>query len=109
MHDSVRAVGGSISAEHGIGQLTRDALVRYKDPVELAMMHSLKQALDPHGIMNPGKVLAGGSGQGVRCSLWAPHRADFKLSRDCPICLGPGQAFPTSGTARSVAKSRVWR
>ncbi|HEX7128628.1 MAG TPA: FAD-binding oxidoreductase [Rhodanobacteraceae bacterium] len=58
VHDSVHAVGGSISAEHGVGQLKRDALVRYKDPVELALMHSIKQALDPRGLMNPGKVLA---------------------------------------------------
>ena len=57
VHDSVHAVGGSISAEHGVGQLKRDALVRYKDPVELALMHSIKHALDPQGIMNPGKVL----------------------------------------------------
>ncbi len=58
VHDSVHAVGGSISAEHGVGQLKRDALVRYKDPVELALMRSIKQALDPQGIMNPGKVLS---------------------------------------------------
>ena len=58
VHDSVHAVGGSISAEHGIGQLKRDALVRYKDPVEIALMRSIKQSLDPKGIMNPGKVLA---------------------------------------------------
>jgi FAD/FMN-containing dehydrogenase len=58
VHDAVHAVGGSISAEHGVGQLKRDALVRYKDPVELALMHSIKLALDPQGIMNPGKVLA---------------------------------------------------
>jgi FAD/FMN-containing dehydrogenase len=65
VHDSVHAVGGSISAEHGVGQLTRDALLRYKDPVELALMHSIKRALDPQGIMNPGKVLAMGAGNGV--------------------------------------------
>ncbi|QEE24846.1 FAD-binding oxidoreductase [Rhodanobacter glycinis] len=58
VHDSVHAVGGSISAEHGVGQLKRDALVRYKEPLELALMRSVKQALDPLGIMNPGKVLA---------------------------------------------------
>src|SRR5574337_557036 len=58
VHDRVHAAGGSISAEHGVGQLKRDALVRYKDPVALALMRSLKQALDPQGIMNPGKVLA---------------------------------------------------
>ncbi|MGH8234892.1 MAG: FAD-binding oxidoreductase [Rhodanobacteraceae bacterium] len=62
VHDSVHAMGGSISAEHGLGQLKREALVRYKDPVELAMMRSIKHALDPQGIMNPGKVLAAGSG-----------------------------------------------
>ncbi len=61
VHDRVRAMGGSISAEHGIGQLKRDALVRYKDPVELALMHSLKRALDPQGILNPGKVLTSDS------------------------------------------------
>ncbi len=61
VHDSVHALGGSISAEHGVGQLKRDALVRYKDPVELALMRSVKQALDPQDIMNPGKVLTGDS------------------------------------------------
>ncbi len=57
VHDSVHAFGGSISAEHGIGQLKRDALPKYKDPVELAIMHQIKRALDPHRLMNPGKVL----------------------------------------------------
>ncbi|MGH8396749.1 MAG: FAD-binding oxidoreductase [Gammaproteobacteria bacterium] len=61
VHDSVHAMGGSISAEHGVGQLKRDALVRYKDPIELALMRTIKQALDPQGIMNPGKVLTVGS------------------------------------------------
>lgn len=62
VHDRVHAVGGSISAEHGIGQLKRDALPRYKDPVELALMHRIKAALDPQGIMNPGKVLQARAG-----------------------------------------------
>ena len=57
VHDRVHAAGGSISAEHGIGQLKRDVLPRYKDPVEMALMHRIKAALDPQGIMNPGKVL----------------------------------------------------
>ncbi len=57
VHDSVHAFHGSISAEHGVGQLKRDLLTRYKDPVELALMHKIKQALDPDGVMNPGKVL----------------------------------------------------
>lgn len=58
VHNSVHQFGGSISAEHGVGQLKRDALPRYKDPVELALMRRIKQALDPHGLMNPGKMLA---------------------------------------------------
>lgn len=55
VHDSVHALGGSISAEQGTDQLEHDALVRYKDPVELALMRSFKQAMDPLGIMNTGK------------------------------------------------------
>ncbi|HUH88190.1 MAG TPA: FAD-binding oxidoreductase [Pusillimonas sp.] len=57
VHDNVYRLGGSISAEHGVGQLKRDVLPKYKDPVEMALMRSIKQALDPQGIMNPGKVL----------------------------------------------------
>ncbi|HET8596398.1 MAG TPA: FAD-binding oxidoreductase [Castellaniella sp.] len=57
VHERVHAVGGSISAEHGVGQLKRDALPHYKDPVEMALMHRIKAALDPQGLMNPGKVL----------------------------------------------------
>ena len=57
VHDAVVARGGSISAEHGIGQLKRDELARYKSASELAMMRAIKAALDPRGIMNPGKVL----------------------------------------------------
>jgi FAD/FMN-containing dehydrogenase len=57
VHDLVHEFGGSISAEHGVGQGKRDALLRYKDPVELALMGRLKQAFDPEGILNPGKVL----------------------------------------------------
>lgn len=58
VHDAVDSFNGSISAEHGLGQLRRDEAARYKSPVELALMRSVKQALDPLGIMNPGKVLA---------------------------------------------------
>jgi FAD/FMN-containing dehydrogenase len=57
VHDSVSALGGSFSAEHGIGQLKVGELERYASPVKLDLMRSIKQALDPHGIMNPGKVL----------------------------------------------------
>jgi len=57
VHDSVAEFGGSISAEHGIGQYKRDELLRYKSPVEMELMRAVKRALDPLGIMNPGKVL----------------------------------------------------
>jgi FAD/FMN-containing dehydrogenase len=57
VHDSVHAFGGSISAEHGIGALKRGELTRYKSEVELNMMRAIKSALDPLGIMNPGKIL----------------------------------------------------
>lgn len=57
VHRSVFELGGSISAEHGVGQLKRDVLPQFKDPVEMQLMHRIKQALDPLGIMNPGKVL----------------------------------------------------
>ena len=58
VHDAVHDADGSISAEHGVGQLKRDALPRYQDAVGLKLMHSIKNALDPKGIMNPGKILA---------------------------------------------------
>jgi len=58
VHDAVEAAQGSISAEHGIGVLRRDELLRYKSPVALSLMRTIKQALDPQGIMNPGKLIA---------------------------------------------------
>ncbi|AKM29133.1 hydroxyacid dehydrogenase [Pandoraea faecigallinarum] len=57
VHDSVHAHGGTISAEHGLGQFKREAAAHYKSPVEIALMRALKTALDPRGLMNPGKVL----------------------------------------------------
>ena len=57
VHAMVIAMGGSFSAEHGIGTLKRGLLARYKDPVALEVMRAVKAALDPGGIMNPGKVL----------------------------------------------------
>ncbi|HEX4242074.1 MAG TPA: FAD-binding oxidoreductase [Steroidobacteraceae bacterium] len=57
MYDLVEGLGGSISAEHGIGRLKVAELARRADPVELSLMHALKRALDPKGILNPGKVL----------------------------------------------------
>lgn len=57
VYDLVAAVGGSISAEHGIGVLKRDELARLGDPAKLAAIRAIKAALDPHGIMNPGKII----------------------------------------------------
>ena len=57
VHTLVAGMDGSISAEHGIGQMKRDCLRRYKSPVEIDMMRAIKTALDPKGILNPGKVL----------------------------------------------------
>ena len=57
VHDLVMARAGTISAEHGIGQLKRDELARYKSETELDVMRAVKRALDPRGLMNPGKVL----------------------------------------------------
>jgi len=53
----VKKLGGSISAEHGVGVMKRDILPAYKDPVALELMRSLKHTLDPNRILNPGKVL----------------------------------------------------
>lgn len=58
VHDFVQAMNGSIAAEHGIGLIKRDELRLYKDPVALDLMHTLKRALDPQNILNPGKVVA---------------------------------------------------
>jgi D-lactate dehydrogenase (cytochrome) len=57
VHAIVARLHGSISAEHGIGRLKRDELARYKAPLDLELMARIKRALDPDGIMNPGKVL----------------------------------------------------
>src|SRR6201999_2302419 len=57
VHDIVHQFGGSISAEHGIGVMKRDELLRYKSAVEIDVMRALKHTLDPKNILNPGKVL----------------------------------------------------
>ncbi len=57
VHDLVHDLGGSVSAEHGIGRLKVDDLERYGDPAKLSAMRAIKRALDPTGIMNPGAVL----------------------------------------------------
>ena len=58
VYDLVAAHGGSMSAEHGIGQQKREELVRYKSAVELDLMRAVKSALDPAGIFNPGKIFS---------------------------------------------------
>jgi FAD/FMN-containing dehydrogenase len=57
VHDIVASLGGSISAEHGIGRLKVAELERYASPVELDLMRAIKRAFDPNGILNPGKVV----------------------------------------------------
>ena len=57
VHDLVHQLGGSISAEHGLGQLKRQEVLRYKSETEMDLMRVVKQALDPRGLMNPGKLL----------------------------------------------------
>ena len=57
VHDLVTEWGGSISAEHGIGQLKRDELARLGDPVALGLLRQIKAALDPQGLLNPGKLI----------------------------------------------------
>ena len=57
VYEAVDALGGSISAEHGLGQLKRDEIARHKPAIELELMRAVKRALDPQGLMNPGKVL----------------------------------------------------
>jgi len=58
IYEVVLKLGGSVSAEHGIGQLKTELLQQVKDPVALEMMRAIKTALDPNGILNPGKMLA---------------------------------------------------
>ena len=57
IHDLAVSLGGSFSAEHGIGRLKRDELRRYRSAAELDVMRRIKSALDPKGLCNPGKVL----------------------------------------------------
>jgi FAD/FMN-containing dehydrogenase len=58
VYEVVNGLGGSISAEHGLGVLKRDEIRLYKSALELDLMRAIKRTLDPHGLMNPGKVLS---------------------------------------------------
>ena len=57
VYEVVKKLNGSISAEHGLGQLKRESIRDYKDPLELELMQNIKRTLDPNGLMNPGKVI----------------------------------------------------
>jgi FAD/FMN-containing dehydrogenase len=57
VYEVVSRLEGSISAEHGLGQLKRGEIAHYKEPLELELMRGIKRALDPQGLMNPGKVV----------------------------------------------------
>ena len=57
VYDSVKEFGGSISAEHGVGSLKVDTLKDYKDPTALNLMRTIKLALDPTNLMNPGRLI----------------------------------------------------
>jgi FAD/FMN-containing dehydrogenase len=57
VYDTIDRLGGSISAEHGVGLARKSDIARRKQPAEIAMMRAVKAALDPKGIMNPGKML----------------------------------------------------
>jgi FAD/FMN-containing dehydrogenase len=57
VYDQVLRFGGSISAEHGVGSLKVDTLPDYKSPVALTMMRAIKRGLDPHNLLNPGRVI----------------------------------------------------
>jgi FAD/FMN-containing dehydrogenase len=57
MNDVASALGGTFSAEHGVGRTLTGEMSRYKPPVELALMRAVKQAFDPSGLFNPGRVL----------------------------------------------------
>jgi FAD/FMN-containing dehydrogenase len=58
VHDIVHAFGGSISAEHGVGVMKREEILRYKSAAEIETMRALKRLLDPNNILNPGKVVS---------------------------------------------------
>lgn len=57
VYDTAASFEGSIAAEHGVGRLKRGELARYKSGTEMELMRTLKEAFDPHGIMNPGRVV----------------------------------------------------
>ena len=75
VYDRVIAAGGSISAEHGIGQMKLDTFARVTDPARLHALRALKEAFDPLGIMNPGKLVPANLQAGHTPSLASDARA----------------------------------
>jgi len=57
VYEVVRELEGSIAAEHGVGQMKREEITHYKSELEMELMRSVKRTFDPHGLMNPGKVI----------------------------------------------------
>ena len=94
VHDIVVSVGGSISAEHGIGRLRLEENLRYKDPIEMDLMVRMKRALDPLNIMNPGRVVP-------REINGPPRRAWTAQSRLPPMAAMP--AVPAMMPVTAVA------
>ena len=117
VYDAVAARGGSISAEHGIGALKRDELVARKSPVALDMMRAIKNALDPAGVLNPGRVLsatshamnartAGLLGRGLRRDHEVAARRDDRVAerRDELACSSGGCRSAAPGRGRRPAR-----
>ena len=69
IHEETNGLGGSISAEHGLGLAKNEANARYKSADEIAVMRALKRTLDPKNILNPGKLLPSGRGSGFGLDL----------------------------------------
>ena len=90
VHDLVTAAGGSISAEHGIGQMRLSEFARLGDPVRLRAMRAIKQALDPKGIMNPGKLVPPVDAAGI--SATRPGPAPRTGLRKAPAAHRPARA-----------------
>jgi FAD/FMN-containing dehydrogenase len=81
VHDIVHEFGGSISAEHGVGVMKRDEILRYKSAAEIETMRALKRTLDPNNILNPGKVLPREAGEGDH----AKHGGGGGFSASAPL------------------------
>src|SRR4030095_10338642 len=101
--DLVTAAGGSISAEHGIGQMKLAEFERLAPPGRNAALRSIKHALDPHGLMNPGKLVRQGS-LATSGSGWASRSASAAARTAMKTVSSPAMVPATSGSlAWSIA------